>query len=251
MQHEHSIIHSFGLQAEAYLTSTVHAQGEDLVWLAESVVPVEGAVILDLGCGAGHASFAVAPFAKKVVAYDITQSMLDVVALAATTRSLHQIETRHGSVEKLPFEDASFDCVISRYSAHHWFDVRLALSEVKRVLKPSGKFCFIDVVGGPLPLLDTHLQAVELLRDPSHVRNYTVQEWLGLFEGACLPARVTHCWRLPIEFGSWISRIGTTEKRVNAISALWSGAPNEVRSYFNLQDNLSFELDVAMFDARI
>lgn len=248
MQHVHSIKRSFGPQAHAYLTSTVHAQGEDLAWLAGSVAPLTDAVVLDLGCGAGHASFAVASVANKVVAYDITQSMLDVVTSAARTQNLDKIYTQQGTVEHLPFEDASFDCVISRYSAHHWVDVRLALKEVRRVLKQGGKVCFVDVVGGPQPLLDTHLQAVELLRDPSHVRNYTEQEWLGLFEAACLPALVTHRWRLPIEFGSWISRIGTPQKRVDAITALWADAPNEVQSYYNLQRDLSFELDVAMFE---
>ncbi len=48
------------------------------------------------------------------------------------------------SVEELPFGAAQFDCVVSRYSAHHWNDLPQALSEVKRVLKPGGRAFFID-----------------------------------------------------------------------------------------------------------
>jgi ubiquinone/menaquinone biosynthesis C-methylase UbiE len=251
VQHNHSITSSFGPRAEAYLTSAVHSQGNDLTSLANAVASTEHPTVLDLGCGAGHASFAVAPSAERVVAYDITQSMLDVVASAAHERNFTNIVTQQGSVDQLPFRGASFDWAISRYSAHHWHDVRLALSEVRRVLKPGGQVCFIDVVGGPQPLLDTHLQAIEILRDPSHVRNYTVPEWLALFQDASLTARVVQHWRLPIEFASWISRIGTSQDRVAAITSLWSGASTEVRSYYNLQDDLSFELDVAMFQAQI
>ncbi len=251
MQHDHSITSTFGPRAEAYLTSAVHSQGNDLASLASAVAKTRHPAVLDLGCGAGHASFAVAPSAERVVAYDITQSMLDVVASAARERNFTNIVTQQGSVEQLPFQEPSFDWVISRYSAHHWRDVRLALSEVRRVLKAGGQVCFIDVVGGLQPLLDTHLQAIEILRDPSHVRNYTVPEWLALFHNASLNARVVQRWRLPLEFASWISRIGASQDRVAAITSLWSGAPAEVRSYYKVQDDLSFELDVAMFQAQL
>ena len=251
MQHDESITRSFGPSAAAYLTSTVHAQGEDLAWLANAVAGTGHPAILDLGCGAGHASFAVAPAAERVVAFDMAKSMLDVVDSAARERKISNISTQQGSVDHLPFADASFDWVVSRYSAHHWHDVQLALKEATRVLKPGGQIGFIDVIGGPQPLLDTHLQAIEVLRDPSHVRNYTVPEWLAFFRDAALSAQVVRQWRLPIEFASWIARIGTSEDRAAAIRCLWADAPSEVRSYYHLREDFSFELDVAMFQAQL
>ena len=104
-------------------------------------------------------------------------------------------------------------------------------------------------MGGPEPLLDSHLQALELLRDPSHVRNYGEREWLGYFRHHSLPARVSHRWRLPIEFDSWIARIGTAPARVAAIRTLWASAPVEVQEHYTLAGDLSFELDVAMLVA--
>jgi hypothetical protein len=47
------------------------------------------------------------------------------------------------------------------------------------VLKPGGKLAFIDVMSPGQPLLDTYLQAVEVLRDTSHVHNYAMAEWLA------------------------------------------------------------------------
>ncbi|MDN8820283.1 class I SAM-dependent methyltransferase, partial [Staphylococcus aureus] len=93
------------------------------------------------------------------------------VANAAADRALTNIMTERGAAESLPFADASFDYVFSRYSAHHWSDLGLALREVRRVLKPGGVAAFIDVMSPGSPLLDTYLQAVEVLRDTSHVRN--------------------------------------------------------------------------------
>jgi len=243
IEHEQSIAQSFSPNAEAYLTSPVHAAGVDLDLLGQAVAAFDQPTVLDLGCGAGHASFAVAPFAREVVAFDLTGSMLDVAAAAAREHGLLNISTRQGSVADLPFAREQFDVVLSRYSAHHWEDVPQALREVKRVLRPNGQVCFIDVAGAPTPLLDTHLQSVELLRDPSHVRDYTRAEWLSFFQEASFAAHIEAYWRLPLEFSSWVSRIGTSAERIAAIRALWLGAPSEVRSYFKLQDDLSFEVD--------
>jgi ubiquinone/menaquinone biosynthesis C-methylase UbiE len=250
MQHDQAITQSFGPRADAYLTSTVHSNGADLSLLADMVGATGRPRILDLGCGAGHASFAVAPFAFEVVAYDLTDSMLSIVSAAARERGLSKIRTQLGSVESLPYGAAEFDWVISRYSAHHWREIGRALREIRRVIRPGGQICFIDVAGGPEPLLDTHLQTVELLRDPSHVRNYTSNEWLNLFGEHFSQPEIHLRWRLPIEFASWIARIGTPADRVAALESLWSAAPAEVRAYYMLQEDFSFELDALMISAR-
>ena len=250
IKHEQSILQSFSPQAEAYLTSPVHSAGADLDLLARTAAALDHPVVLDLGCGAGHASFAVAPFAREVVAFDLSTSMLDVVAAAAKERQLLNIRTMQGSVKELPFESEQFDLVLSRYSAHHWSNVPQALSEARRILKPNGKVCFIDVAGALSPMLDTHLQAVELMRDPSHVRDYTEAEWLSLFQAASFEARIESRWRLALEFSSWVARIGTSAERIGAIRFLWAGAPSEVHTYFKLQSDLSFEIDAIMISAR-
>jgi ubiquinone/menaquinone biosynthesis C-methylase UbiE len=251
MQHEQSISKSFSANAAKYLTSPVHSAGADLDFLVRSVAALDQPKVLDLGCGAGHASFAAAQFAREVIAFDLTRAMLEVTAAAAKERGFSNISTRQGSVVELPFHSQEFDFVVSRYSAHHWNDVPRALQEVKRVLKPRGQVCFIDLTGAPSPLLDTHLQSVELARDPSHVRSYTKPEWLSFFQAASFDARVVQKWRLATDFSSWVSRIGTSAEGIAAIRSLWSSAPSEVRDYFRLQDDLSFEVDAVMILAHM
>lgn len=249
MKHHEQVADAFGSTAAAYLTSAVHATGADLQELAREVAAVPDAAVLDLGCGAGHVSFSVAPHAKSVVAYDIAEQMLATVAGAAQERGLENITTQQGPAERLPFADAIFDRVLSRMSAHHWHDVPAALKEVRRVLKPGGRVVFVDIAGADHPLLDTHIQAVEVLRDGSHIRDYRGDEWLALFEQAGFKAGIRSRWRLPLQFDTWVARMRTPPERVTAIRSLWKNAPDEVRQYFAVQDDGSFELDALMIEA--
>ncbi|CAB3769539.1 class I SAM-dependent methyltransferase [Paraburkholderia humisilvae] len=250
MRHQEQVTDAFGQTAANYLTSHVHATGKDLQTLAKCVARTPHAVVLDMGCGAGHASFAVAPHAASVVAYDLARPMLATVASAAIDRGFGNIVTKQGAAESLPFDDGSFDWVISRLSAHHWHDVPQALAEARRVLKPGGHALFIDIAGADHPLLDTHLQAVEVLRDGSHIRDYRADEWLALFERAGFAAKVRERWRMPLEFDAWVTRMRTPALRVSAIRSLWENAPDEVRQYFAVQPDGSFELDALMIEAR-
>lgn len=243
-RHEAVVQRQFGERADAYLHSAVHAQGEEFAELREAVAAVPGARVLDLGCGAGHVSFQVAGACAAVVAYDLSASMLEVVARAAAERGLDNVRTVRGAAERLPFADGEFDFVFSRYSAHHWSDVGQALREVRRVLAPHGAACFVDVAAPGTPLLDTHLQAVELLRDTSHVRDYSAAEWLRLAGEAGLQARRLHRQRLCLEFASWVERMRTPEVFRAAIRALQQGAGAEVREYFEIADDGSFSTDV-------
>src|SRR6185437_1952579 len=143
----------------------VHAQGEDLKELAEFASANKFAHALDLGCGGGHASFAVAPHVGEITAYDLSAEMLSAVAQEAGNRGLSNLKTQQGTVEKLPFPDASFDFVVTRFSAHHWHDIRAGLREARRVAKKGAAAMFMDAVPPPNPLLDTFIQTIEMLRD--------------------------------------------------------------------------------------
>jgi ubiquinone/menaquinone biosynthesis C-methylase UbiE len=242
--HEQLVQRQFGEQANAYLNSTVHAQGSEFALLQAAVAGCRDARVLDLGCGAGHVSFQVAPLVAEVVAYDLSEQMLEVVAQAATVRELSNLRTVQGVAECLPFADNEFDFVFSRYSAHHWSDLGLALREARRVLKPGGVAAFIDVMSPGTPLLDTHLQAVEVLRDSSHVRDYSCAEWLRQVGEAGLQVRSHTRQRLHIDFTSWVERMRTPLVFREAILALQAAVGEEVREYFEVANDGSFSFDV-------
>ncbi|MBJ3591888.1 class I SAM-dependent methyltransferase [Salmonella enterica subsp. enterica serovar Saintpaul] len=247
--HHDNVEKQFGSQAKAYLTSAVHASGRDLQRLAERLSDFPQANVLDMGCGAGHASFIAAQNVKRVVAYDLSSQMLEVVTQAAKEKGLGNISTRQGYAESLPFEDGTFDVVISRYSAHHWHDVGKALREVNRVLKPGGMVIVMDVMSPGHPVRDIWLQTVEALRDTSHVRDYSSGEWLSMINDASLIADTLLTDRLPLEFSSWVSRMRTPAVLTEAIRTYQESASSEVKAYFELREDGSFTSDTIMLEA--
>ncbi len=247
--HAQSVSQQFSPNANQYLTSAVHAQGADLTKLGTLLEPYSQAVVVDLGCGAGHASFAAAKWVKKVVAYDLSAEMLAVVKHAAADKQLDNIEVQQGYAESLPFADESVDIVISRYSAHHWHDVGQALREVRRILKPRGKIIMMDVASPGHSVLDIHLQTIEKLRDTSHVRDYSTGEWLQKFNDAGLRIEELSSGKLHLEFTSWVARLQTPQHFVVAIRELQKVSSQEVIDYFSIQADGSFETDTVFIEA--
>ena len=247
--HDVLVAGQFGPRANAYVESAVHARGEDLAALEAVVAQAPPARALDLGSGGGHVAYLMARHAGSVAAVDLSADMLAAVAETAKAKGLANIETHHASAEWLPFADASFDLVVTRYSAHHWHAFEAGLREARRVAKSGTPAIFMDVFTPGHPLLDTHLQSVELLRDTSHVRNYTLSEWSGALARAGFQLKGVRTWRLHLEFESWIQRMRTPEVFVAAIRALQAGAPQEVRDHFAIAADGSFTIDTMMLEA--
>lgn len=239
----------FGVAAMDYLQSPTHAQGTDLERLRALADGQRDWRVLDLGCGAGHAGFALAGEVMEVTAYDLSAEMLAVVAAEAQRRKLTNVRTLQGVAETLPFADACFDLVVTRFSAHHWADVPRALGEVRRVLQPEGRLVVIDVIAPETPLLDTLLQSIEVLRDASHVRDYRRSEWEVMLVRAGFAVGDHQTWKLSLRFESWIARMRTPDLRVAAIHSLCADAATEVRDYFAIQPNNDCAIDAAWIGA--
>ena len=240
----------FSPRAAAYVTSAVHAAGEDLEALKAFLTGQGFGRVLDLGCGGGHVSFAMAPLAGAVVAYDLSEAMLSAVAAEADVRGITNLTTQQGAAEALPFADGSFDFIATRYSAHHWLDVPAALREIRRVVKPGGCVMMMDVVAPEDVLFDTFIQTVEMLRDPSHVRDYSVREWTDMLKAAGFVPEEAERRRIPIDYASWIARMQTPQVFADAIRALMAKMPDSVRGHFAIGPDGSFMLDTASVVAR-
>jgi ubiquinone/menaquinone biosynthesis C-methylase UbiE len=239
----------FGAHAQAYVESAVHAGGADLAALTARAAGASPKRALDLGVGGGHVAYALAGVSGAVAAVDLSADMLAAVAAEAERRGLSNIETFQASAEDLPFPDACFDFVASRFSAHHWRDASAGLRQARRVLRDGATAIFIDIVSPGEPALDTHLQAVELLRDVSHVRDFSMAEWRAMLADAGFSVEACESWRLRMDFAAWTRRIGTPAPLVEAIRLIQQKASAETRSYFAVEADGSFLLDAALFVA--
>jgi SAM-dependent methyltransferase len=185
-------------RAEAYRTSAVHASGDDLDLVVEWCEPGEGVTVLDVATGGGHVARRLRERGATVVTVDPAPGMgADTTAPA----------------EDLPFADASFDAVACRLAAHHFADVEAAMREMARVARQRVVVCDNTFVSDAS-------EAADRLRDPSHVRNYSADEWRSLFERAGL--RVTDERELlrPLEIEPWLARAGTPDDDATQVREL-------------------------------
>lgn len=252
--HQKKIQAQFDAQAQAYLHSRVHAAGPDLERAREIVQGLPGShdkCLLDVGCGAGHLSFALAPWVGRVVATDPLPGMLETVKKAASDRALGNVETRYAVAERLPFEAGCFDVVATRYSAHHWENLPAALVEMRRVLKPGGLLLVIDLQGDENPLVDTHLQAMELLRDPSHVRDRSPSEWARLLAAAGFADVAHEAWPTRLDFQPWVTRMRTPAPQVDVIRSLQRESPAEVQAALKIEEDGSFTATTGLWWRRV
>lgn len=248
--HETVVEAQFGPRAKAYVESLVHAQGADLDMLEAIVRDIRPARALDLGAGGGHVSYLMARHAGSVTASDLSEEMLAAVSETARSKGLGNIETVQAPAEHLVFADASFDFLGCRFSAHHWRDFEGGLREARRVLKRGSRAVFIDAFSPGPALFDTHLQAVELLRDTSHVRNYTASEWLAALGRCGFIAASCRTWQLRMDFPVWTARMRTPDDNVRAIRALQAAASAEIKAHFAIEADGSFLLDVLLIETR-
>jgi SAM-dependent methyltransferase len=176
---------SWSERAQLYRESEAHREGEDLDLIVEWSEGAENA--LDVASGGGHVARRLREAGINVVTVDPAPGMqADVLSRA----------------EDIPFADDSFDVVACRVAAHHFEDVPKALAEMARVSRDR-----VIVVDNAF--LDDSVEEADRVRDPSHVRNYTEDEWRGFFEAAGLRVDQLRHLDKPIEVEPWLERAGS------------------------------------------
>jgi ubiquinone/menaquinone biosynthesis C-methylase UbiE len=178
---------SWSERAQLYRDSAAHREGEDLDLVVEWAQGAETA--LDVATGGGH------------VARRLREAGINVISVDPAPGMQPDVVSRG---EDLPFAPDSFDVVACRVAAHHFDDVEKAMSEMARVSRD--RVIVVDNL-----FLDERAEEADRVRDPTHVRNYTEQEWRELFESAGL--RIEELRRLmkSIEVEPSLERAGTPE----------------------------------------
>jgi SAM-dependent methyltransferase len=182
-------------RAEAYRQSEAHRQGRDLELFAEWAA---GKTVLDVASGGGHVAARLREAGSEVVTCDSAPGMQpDVICQA----------------EDLPFADGSFDVVTCRVAAHHFEDPAAAVREFARVANE------LVLVADNLFLGEAGEEA-DRLRDPTHVRNYSEDEWRGLFEQAGLEVAELEREEKHVELEPWLERSGCTGAEAERVREL-------------------------------
>ena len=184
-------------RAELYRTSTAHSQGPDLDLVVEWAEGCRTAI--DVATGGGHVARRLREAGLEVVSSDPAPGMQpDVICFA----------------EELPFADSSFDLAVTRVAAHHFADVAQATRELGRVA--SQRVIVVDTT-----FMGEEVERAEALRDPSHMRNYSEEEWRSFFAGAGIQVDEVRFFSTPIDFQEWLDRTECTGEAAEEVRALF------------------------------
>ncbi|HEX2175687.1 MAG TPA: methyltransferase domain-containing protein [Nocardioidaceae bacterium] len=180
--HEERIREAFTRQAGTFEDERLNiAFTSGLPWLLSYVEPRADDVALDVAAGTGIISRALAGDVARVTAVDNTPAMIAEGRLRAGAEGHDNLEFVSGSAEQLPFPDAAFTLVVTRFSLHHFADPTPTVDEMVRVLRPGGRLVVKDLVASTDLDVAARQDHVERLRDESHVRmppRGAVRAWL-------------------------------------------------------------------------
>jgi SAM-dependent methyltransferase len=135
--------------------------------------------VLDVACGPGLLVCAFARVVAHATGIDMTPAMLERAREEQQARGLLNVSWRHGDALQLPYPDSCFSIVSSRFVFHHLLHPHAALAEMIRVCEPGGRVVVAD--SAPAGPKTDAFNAMERLRDPSHVLAFTLEQLRAMF----------------------------------------------------------------------
>jgi ubiquinone/menaquinone biosynthesis C-methylase UbiE len=192
------ILDQFTRQAVPFAQMPAHSNDEANQLLLNLARIGPGDTVLDVACGPGLVACALAEVARHVTGLDLTPAMIEQARARQRAKGLTNLAWLLGDAVPLPFPDATFSVVVTRYSFHHFLDPKAVLAEMVRVCTPGGRVAVMDVFTSSPEQAEAY-NRVEKLRDPSHVRALALEELTDLCHEAGLRDVRTAFFRLEME----------------------------------------------------
>jgi ubiquinone/menaquinone biosynthesis C-methylase UbiE len=217
--HNELIIDQFTKQAIPFANMAAHSHEDAFKLLSTLSGASEKHTVLDVACGPGLLACEFAKVTSHVTGIDLTPAMIEQARKLQHQKGFNNITWAIGDVTHLPYNDASFSLVVTRYSFHHMIDPASVLSEMKRVCVSGGRIVVVDVT----PLADkiNAYNYVEKLRDPSHVRALSFAELAGMIDKAGLVDHKFGFYKLDVELEKILQASFPKPEDVNKIRQLF------------------------------
>ena len=180
---------AFTTQATGYAASAVVADRERRRAFVDSIDPAPEARVLDVATGPGFTALAFAARVRFVLGVDLTPAMLAQARRNAAEAGGAALHLVLGDAAALPVATAAFDVVTCGNAVHHFPAAAPVLREMRRACKPGGMIAISDLVSDEDPAKAAEHNAIERLRDPSHVWSFAPSELVALLERLDLTVR--------------------------------------------------------------
>lgn len=200
------ILDQFSRQAVPFSTAAPIRDERALQLLVDAAETGPNDTVLDVACGPGLVACAFGRVARQVIGIDLTPAMLAQAEALAAERGLSNVRFQLGDVLPLPFADATFSIVVSRFAFHHFEDPAAVLAEMRRVCGAGGRVVVADLMASSEPAKAAAFHEMEMLRDPSHVRALTLDELRELFRQAGFGNPAERYWRMDIDVDGLLER---------------------------------------------
>jgi ubiquinone/menaquinone biosynthesis C-methylase UbiE len=139
------ILDQFTKQAVPFAEMPAHSNEESVRLLIDMAKIGREDIVLDVACGPGLVACPLAEVARHVTGLDLTPAMIEQAQSRQRSEGLTNLAWVVGDAVPLPFPDAAFSAVVTRYSFHHFLDPEAVLAEMVRVCRPAGRVAVIDV----------------------------------------------------------------------------------------------------------
>lgn len=204
--HSELIRDQFTRQATPFSTAAPIADAGALKMILDAARAGPDDEVLDVACGGGIVVCAFAPHVRHATGIDMTPAMLERARALAAEKGVANVAWREGDVEHLPFPDASFSIVATRFAVHHFLRPEAVFSEMVRVCRPRGRIVVVDTCASPDPSKAAEFNRLEKRRDPSHARCLSLDELKGLYHAAGLGEPRTSFYELRDEVKNLLAR---------------------------------------------
>ena len=211
-QHDERVRREFTRQADTMAGAALFNDAAVLERIREAVHFTASPRILDVACGPGIVVEKLAPGAAEVVGCDLTPQMLEKTRQRCAGAGLANVRAVPGRAEALPFDDGHFDVVVSRSAVHHFAEPPAALREMARVVRRGGRVITVDVTAAEDATAAALHNALEIIRDPSHVRMLPKSELHAALAAAGLRVESVLGWTNPREFDEWMKITNAPER---------------------------------------
>lgn len=235
--HKDRVKKEFSKQVKALAHAPFFTDQEIIEKIKNAAKLSEKMKVLDAGCGPGIITEALAPNVKELVAYDLTPKMVEAARIRCESAGLNNVEYKTGMIESLPYDDEYFDSVVSRLVMHHLSEPIRGFREMYRVLKKGGKLILADIISDEDPQKEMLHNALEILRDPSHVRMLPLNELIEGLESSSFEIICEDFWVKEREFSEWLAITNSPERAEPLKTVMNALAQSGIDAGINLRSN--------------